>query len=389
MLCEVLALERRGVPVDLYPLLRERARLVHPEAAPVVGRARYCAVPVAGGRGEPALLAAPPSARLPARVVRRAHRDLGQPELLPGCARLPAEGRPRGPPDAGRRRHPRALPLRQPSRGGGARRQTADRDAVQLHRARLRSAQGPPDARPEGGRGRVRVNRLGRQPPIDRPGVRRAGHREGARRARRRRHAPVRARGRTRRVRAADDPVRGDVARGQRSGVPRRGVPAARGRGRRGCAAAWSATGPTRPRCVRRSARPGWNRTSCWPARARGRRSRTSCAVRMPSSPRARRPGTDAARACRSCSWRRWARACPSSRARSPGIPELVEHEVGGLLVPPATRRRSHGAVARLAADPALRARLGDAARRRVLAEFDLESSAAVLARRFGAEAAA
>ena len=41
VLCELLALERRGVPVDLYPLLRERARLVHPEAAPVVARARY------------------------------------------------------------------------------------------------------------------------------------------------------------------------------------------------------------------------------------------------------------------------------------------------------------------------------------------------------------
>ena len=40
-------------------------------------------------------------------------------------------------------------------------------------------------------------------------------------------------------------------------------------------------------------------------------------------------------------------------------------------------------------ADPALRERLGRAARARVLAEFDLEDSAAELARRFGAEAVA
>jgi colanic acid/amylovoran biosynthesis glycosyltransferase len=71
------------------------------------------------------------------------------------------------------------------------------------------------------------------------------------------------------------------------------------------------------------------------------------------------------------------------------GIPELVEDEVGGLLVPPRDAAAIARAVARLVADPALRARLGDAARRRVLADFDLESSAAVLARWFGAAVAA
>jgi colanic acid/amylovoran biosynthesis glycosyltransferase len=71
------------------------------------------------------------------------------------------------------------------------------------------------------------------------------------------------------------------------------------------------------------------------------------------------------------------------------GIPELVEHEVDGLLVAPGDARAIARALARLAADPALRARLGHAARRRVLAEFDVESTAAVLARRFGAQAAA
>ena len=71
------------------------------------------------------------------------------------------------------------------------------------------------------------------------------------------------------------------------------------------------------------------------------------------------------------------------------GIPELVEDEVSGLLVAPRDTVGIAGALRRLAVDPALRERLGRAARNRVLAEFDLEDSAAELARRFGAEAVA
>jgi glycosyltransferase involved in cell wall biosynthesis len=41
VLYEMLAVERLGVAVDVYPLLRERASVVHPEAAPLVERARY------------------------------------------------------------------------------------------------------------------------------------------------------------------------------------------------------------------------------------------------------------------------------------------------------------------------------------------------------------
>ena len=41
ILTEILALERRGVRVEVYPLLRERAGLVHPEARAVVDRAHY------------------------------------------------------------------------------------------------------------------------------------------------------------------------------------------------------------------------------------------------------------------------------------------------------------------------------------------------------------
>ncbi|HZB70571.1 MAG TPA: glycosyltransferase, partial [Acidimicrobiales bacterium] len=41
VLREVLAVEAQGVTVDLYPLVREREPVVHPEAAPLVGQARY------------------------------------------------------------------------------------------------------------------------------------------------------------------------------------------------------------------------------------------------------------------------------------------------------------------------------------------------------------
>jgi glycosyltransferase involved in cell wall biosynthesis len=41
ILTEILALERRGVRVEVYPLLRARGAIVHPEAAPVAVRAHY------------------------------------------------------------------------------------------------------------------------------------------------------------------------------------------------------------------------------------------------------------------------------------------------------------------------------------------------------------
>jgi len=71
------------------------------------------------------------------------------------------------------------------------------------------------------------------------------------------------------------------------------------------------------------------------------------------------------------------------------GIPELVEDGVSGLLVPPGDAAAIAAALRRLAAEPPLRDRMGRAARRRVVSAFDLERSAAELARRFGAEVAA
>jgi colanic acid/amylovoran biosynthesis glycosyltransferase len=41
VLYEILAVEQQGASVDLYPLLREREATMHPEAGPLVARARY------------------------------------------------------------------------------------------------------------------------------------------------------------------------------------------------------------------------------------------------------------------------------------------------------------------------------------------------------------
>ena len=71
------------------------------------------------------------------------------------------------------------------------------------------------------------------------------------------------------------------------------------------------------------------------------------------------------------------------------GIPELVQDGVTGLLVPPGNAEALASALTRLAGDPELRRRLGLAGREKVLAEFDVETNAAALAGRFAAEAIA
>jgi glycosyltransferase involved in cell wall biosynthesis len=55
----------------------------------------------------------------------------------------------------------------------------------------------------------------------------------------------------------------------------------------------------------------------------------------------------------------------------APGCREVVTHEVDGLLVPVGDEASLAAAIARLQDDPVLRERLGQAARAKVLAEFD------------------
>ena len=74
----------------------------------------------------------------------------------------------------------------------------------------------------------------------------------------------------------------------------------------------------------------------------------------------------------------------PVVASRLSGIPELVEHEVTGLLVDPGDATGIASAVERLAHDPDLTARLVAAGRKRVDDEFDLDRSASVLLARFG-----
>ncbi|MHB8470209.1 MAG: glycosyltransferase [Gaiellaceae bacterium] len=65
------------------------------------------------------------------------------------------------------------------------------------------------------------------------------------------------------------------------------------------------------------------------------------------------------------------------------GIPELVEHERTGLLVPPRDAGAIAAAVARVHGDPELGLRLAHAARERVREQFDLGTNAAAVAERF------
>ena len=62
------------------------------------------------------------------------------------------------------------------------------------------------------------------------------------------------------------------------------------------------------------------------------------------------------------------------------GIPELIRHGIEGLLVAPSDVDGLVAALASLIDDPALRSRLGQAGRRRVLADYDLGANVDALA---------
>jgi glycosyltransferase involved in cell wall biosynthesis len=79
----------------------------------------------------------------------------------------------------------------------------------------------------------------------------------------------------------------------------------------------------------------------------------------------------------------------PVVASRLSGIPELIDHEVEGLLVPPGDAAALADAIERLRDDPALRARLGAAARERIEREFDLTTNARVILDRIATAGAA
>lgn len=79
----------------------------------------------------------------------------------------------------------------------------------------------------------------------------------------------------------------------------------------------------------------------------------------------------------------------PVVASRISGIPELVEHETTGLLVPPRDPPALADALAELASDPARRSALGAAGRAKVLAEFDLDKNAQQLLALFVGDSAA
>jgi len=76
----------------------------------------------------------------------------------------------------------------------------------------------------------------------------------------------------------------------------------------------------------------------------------------------------------------------PVISTRISGIPELVEDGVTGLLVPPADPVALADALERLAHDPELGQRLGRAGRAKVLREFDLADTTAQLANKMVGE---
>jgi len=65
------------------------------------------------------------------------------------------------------------------------------------------------------------------------------------------------------------------------------------------------------------------------------------------------------------------------------GVPEIIEQDVEGLLVPPASATALADAVVRLMEDPQAARRLGVAARRKVIARYDLARNVERLAQEF------
>jgi glycosyltransferase involved in cell wall biosynthesis len=73
----------------------------------------------------------------------------------------------------------------------------------------------------------------------------------------------------------------------------------------------------------------------------------------------------------------------PSVATWITGVPEIIEQDVEGLLVPPADAAAIADAIERLMEDPEGARRLGAAARRKVLAKYHLDRNVERLAQEF------
>ena len=73
----------------------------------------------------------------------------------------------------------------------------------------------------------------------------------------------------------------------------------------------------------------------------------------------------------------------PCVATRITGIPELIAHEIDGLLVEPANPGQMATALARLIDDPDLRCRIAKAGRRKILDQYNLQKNTASLAKVF------
>ncbi len=67
------------------------------------------------------------------------------------------------------------------------------------------------------------------------------------------------------------------------------------------------------------------------------------------------------------------ARGMPVIASNAGGIPDIVDHEVTGLLIPPGNHEELAEAIVRLLRDPALRKRLGEAGRQKAFERFSAE----------------
>ena len=81
------------------------------------------------------------------------------------------------------------------------------------------------------------------------------------------------------------------------------------------------------------------------------------------------------------------AAALPVVSTRLVGIPEMVEHEATGILIEPGDEQALADALARLAADPGLRARFGAAGRQVAAERFELAKTCGELNRHFAESA--